>query len=67
MSPVPFKQEHPLGNYSYRFVRLTNRVGVIEKRKAEGDRVRAKYPDRLPVCISLLSCSFLLLTVLIAW
>jgi len=45
-----FKDEHPFGTYAQSLPRnpvLT--TSYIEKRKQEAERIRQKYPDRIPV------------------
>jgi len=45
-----FKDEHPFGEpcMCLSFISLTYRM-FAEKRKAEAERIRQKYPDRIPV------------------
>jgi len=45
-----FKDEHPFGEHCIQlsFVSLIHRT-FAEKRKAEAERIRQKYPDRIPV------------------
>lgn len=65
--PKTFKQEHTLGEFSKcaavsrRFRSMKNSLVkhlvfvfllVTEKRQAEAKRIRAKYPDRIPVGIA---------------
>lgn len=45
-----FKDEHPFGetpHLQHSFLHL--HLFIIEKRKAEAERIRQKYPDRIPV------------------
>lgn len=55
--PKSFKEEHPLGtlfrteqtrNLTHNFTRKPA-LKHAEKRQAESNRIREKYPDRIPV------------------
>jgi hypothetical protein len=55
-----FKDEHPFGTYyhcpqSSCSHELLTRSPSPEKRKQEAERIRQKYPDRIPVSFSLLT------------
>jgi GABA(A) receptor-associated protein len=47
----PFRDEHPFGESSLSYLRsrAPDVAPIAEKRKAEAERIRAKYPDRIPV------------------
>ena len=45
MGRSKFKDEHPFG-----IIIILLIIPIIEKRKQEADRIRQKYPDRIP-CI----------------
>lgn len=51
-----FKDEHPFGKLRVFHDCLSSHSSVLlspEKRKAEAERIRQKYPDRIPVSIIL--------------
>jgi GABA(A) receptor-associated protein len=47
-----FKDEHPFGELSLSRGLPDSHI-YLEKRKAEAERIRQKYPDRIPVSSAL--------------
>jgi hypothetical protein len=47
-----FKDEHPFGQSTISIFLSLVPYTFLEKRKAEAERIRQKYPDRIPVSVS---------------